>query len=68
MKQFIGFCFMCKHQSDNREEYHTRGLCKGCKNGYFKEYMREYNKIEGHYKYKTKWQQTMENLPIGLIL
>lgn len=67
-KPFIGFCFICQHNSYNKDEYHTRGLCLNCKNEYFKRYMREYNKVNGHYKYQNKWQKTMQNLPIGLIL
>jgi hypothetical protein len=54
-KIFKGFCFKCEKKSDNRDEFHTRGLCILCHNDYFKSYMKKYNKE--NYRYRSKWQQ-----------
>lgn len=67
-KPFTGFCFTCQYKSNIKDEFFTRAICLPCRKDYFKLYMRDYNKIEGHYRYKNNWKLTMSNLPIGLIL
>ena len=64
-KIFKGFCFQCDKQSLDKNEFHTRGLCKSCNNDYFKLYMKKYNKT--NYWYKSKWQLIIESqLPINM--